>query len=301
MIRSREEQGIHVMTHEEAFIQAIREAPADDAPRLIYADWLEEHGQADRAEFIRVQCHYAQMPKTHLERSVLMTRADNLLRRNWQGWVGPLREIVGPWRDRYGERWMQEEYHPDGLLQYTRGFVTSLSLAAESFLRHARQLQRLTLLNILQLWGAGKCAAVLAREPSLSGLFILGFMDYYDSPVTSRDMVELAASPYLERLTALFLGRNYLGDEGVEALVQAPWLAHVMILDLSDNGLSDRSARALAESPNIAKLALLNLRRNSLSHAGLDVLRESPNLSRTVQLEYDSPSESALTEESPHP
>lgn len=31
----------------------IRENPHDDAPRLIYSDWLEEHDQAERAEFIR--------------------------------------------------------------------------------------------------------------------------------------------------------------------------------------------------------------------------------------------------------
>ena len=27
----------------DAFLQAIRDAPEDDGPRLIYADWLEEH------------------------------------------------------------------------------------------------------------------------------------------------------------------------------------------------------------------------------------------------------------------
>ncbi len=50
------------MTHEQAFLQAIIETPADDTPRLVYADWLEERGQpgdAERAEFIRVQCELA--------------------------------------------------------------------------------------------------------------------------------------------------------------------------------------------------------------------------------------------------
>jgi len=28
-------------------------APDDDAPRLVYADWLEEHGQPERAGLIR--------------------------------------------------------------------------------------------------------------------------------------------------------------------------------------------------------------------------------------------------------
>lgn len=40
---------------EKAFLKAVCWNPADDAPRLIYADWLEEHGQAERAEFIRLQ------------------------------------------------------------------------------------------------------------------------------------------------------------------------------------------------------------------------------------------------------
>lgn len=35
--------------------RAILERPFDDAPRLVYADWLDEHGDAMRARFIREQ------------------------------------------------------------------------------------------------------------------------------------------------------------------------------------------------------------------------------------------------------
>jgi uncharacterized protein (TIGR02996 family) len=45
-----------------SFLQSIIESPDDDGPRLIYADWLDEHGDSDRAEFIRVQCAVARMP-----------------------------------------------------------------------------------------------------------------------------------------------------------------------------------------------------------------------------------------------
>src|SRR5262249_2329375 len=41
------------MSLEAAFLRDIRESAEDDTPRLVYADWLEEHGDADRAEFIR--------------------------------------------------------------------------------------------------------------------------------------------------------------------------------------------------------------------------------------------------------
>ena len=41
------------MTNEANFLAAIRENPDDDAVRLIFADWLEDQGDTDRAEFIR--------------------------------------------------------------------------------------------------------------------------------------------------------------------------------------------------------------------------------------------------------
>ena len=42
-----------------ALLRAIHDEPDDDAPRLVYADWLEEHGDPDRGRFIRIQCHIA--------------------------------------------------------------------------------------------------------------------------------------------------------------------------------------------------------------------------------------------------
>lgn len=48
-----------------AFRRAICENPGEDTHRLAYADWLDERdepGDAERAEFIRVQCELARMP-----------------------------------------------------------------------------------------------------------------------------------------------------------------------------------------------------------------------------------------------
>jgi uncharacterized protein (TIGR02996 family) len=39
-----------------ALLASIHADPRDDAPRLIYADWLDEQGQSELAEFIRLQC-----------------------------------------------------------------------------------------------------------------------------------------------------------------------------------------------------------------------------------------------------
>jgi uncharacterized protein (TIGR02996 family) len=41
-------------TDEEAILAAIAAEPLDDAPRLVYADWLQEHGQDAKAEYVRL-------------------------------------------------------------------------------------------------------------------------------------------------------------------------------------------------------------------------------------------------------
>ena len=41
---------------ESALLAAIEANPVADLPRLVYADWLEEHDQPVRAESIRLQC-----------------------------------------------------------------------------------------------------------------------------------------------------------------------------------------------------------------------------------------------------
>jgi uncharacterized protein (TIGR02996 family) len=56
------------MTDATALLAAIRAAPEDDAPRLVYADWLEEHGQPEKAELIRLQCELARNESAELRR-----------------------------------------------------------------------------------------------------------------------------------------------------------------------------------------------------------------------------------------
>jgi uncharacterized protein (TIGR02996 family) len=45
-----------------AQLAGILAVPADDLRRLVLADWLDEHGEGERAEFIRVQCELAKLP-----------------------------------------------------------------------------------------------------------------------------------------------------------------------------------------------------------------------------------------------
>ena len=50
-----------------ALCRAVVAQPEDDLPRLVAADWLEESGHPERAEYIRVQIGLAKEPTPTLQ------------------------------------------------------------------------------------------------------------------------------------------------------------------------------------------------------------------------------------------
>ena len=68
------------MTDGDALLRAIAAAPDDDAPRLVYADWLDEHDRPDPAELIRIQCELARPEGTRGRRTRLRFRERDLLK-----------------------------------------------------------------------------------------------------------------------------------------------------------------------------------------------------------------------------
>ena len=75
------------MTDQDSLMRSILDAPDDDAPRLVYADWLEEHGEAERAEFIRLQIEAERLPEGEPARLNLESRINGLLYRNRKAWL----------------------------------------------------------------------------------------------------------------------------------------------------------------------------------------------------------------------
>jgi len=50
---------VPTLTDHTPFLNTVLADPTSDAPKLVYADWLEERGECDRAEFIRTQIELA--------------------------------------------------------------------------------------------------------------------------------------------------------------------------------------------------------------------------------------------------
>ena len=221
------------MTHDEAFLQAIIANPVDDAPRLIYADWLEERGDP-RGEFIRVQCDLARMAPGDPRYFELYRRTEQLWAAHSETWLQPLHRALA-------ERSLSFHhalFHghmclPRGPL-FDRGFLEQVSMAADQFLTLADMLFRLAPVRKADLLGARDHMSALARSPYLARLKALGLHgqpnDFTPSDFSDYDPDPCWLAP--------------IGDVGARALAATPHLAGVDRLDLTTNPIG-RAAAAL--------------------------------------------------------
>lgn len=159
---------------------AICENPKEDDPRLRYADWLDENGFAERAEFIRVQvrlagpfrgcdpiCNQETGHGRHCEHNLwddLRARQQQLLadRHNFVNWTPSVMHTGS----RAGIRY--ETGGTVGLFgngfesaTFTRGFVSHIACTAKDWLAHAdaitasQPIERVTLTTWPIVFGRG--------------------------------------------------------------------------------------------------------------------------------------------------
>ena len=228
-----------------AFLRAICADPEDDAPRLIFADWLEEHGEDHRAEFIRIQCELARWGENHRNAFQLEVREQELLGKYEDEWLGQLRDLLKFW-------------------VFARGFVEEVGIAAPEFLQSAGLLFQQAPVQILHLDGVAEPAAALAVCRELGSV---RFLDLSSNLLGDNGVHALAFGEGLERVRGLNLTAVGLGDAGAEALACCPYLADLKELYLVSNEIGGAGARALAGSQYLAGLRTLYLDRRPIGPA----------------------------------
>lgn len=78
------------------FVAAVRAAPDDDLPRLIFADYLEERGDP-RGPFIRAQIALARMPADDPRREEHVAVEAESLAAHEAEWLGDLADTLYRW------------------------------------------------------------------------------------------------------------------------------------------------------------------------------------------------------------
>jgi uncharacterized protein (TIGR02996 family) len=290
---------------EAALLAAIAAHPAEDTPRLAYADWLDEHA-ADlpdpdaartRAEFIRVQCELNKLknlPSKEHQRYVDLYRREDAILTNHR------RDLLGP----LGEDVTDEEMHHE--VVFDRGFLAELTLDAERFLKHAdaiARLQPLPRVSVAErawwqssLFGSPYVGVIWKLDLGPSEPVFLGFSPASRLGTLLRESGDwtglrelsvegclihddglrvLAVAPNLPALIHLDVSHNEISDDGVLSLVNSFLWSQLKRLVLGGNPLSDEGANVLAGAAGTSHLEYLNLRFTGLTTDGHRVLLRS--------------------------
>jgi uncharacterized protein (TIGR02996 family) len=210
------------MAEHGGLLQAVLDAPEDDTPRLVYADWLEENDEPARAEFIRVQVEAASLPGTELARyRALHKRAGLLLRDHEREFLGPLQKC-GYAAHPYGGR-------EGTMFGFRRGFVESVSVygreAADRFPAHA---------GVVFASAPVRTLTFAADVSSIDD----GMTPWNYEPLDAVILAAVLRLPSLSRLRQLGFTGQHFGEEEVRLLTACPHLPPGLTLQLHGNDLT---------------------------------------------------------------
>ncbi len=281
------------MTTEESLLWSIRLSPDEDAPRLIYADWLEETGAPDRAEFLRVQIEEATLEFYSNYAKRLRKRANEILDKNRRKWLGSVPGDVKLLKN-----------------PFERGLVTSVSeLNVLKWAKHSRKLLKLfPALHRVKLsfgmTGKDEGLKVLEKCKELESItdLDLGWVHLGALGPNSKHVRHFVAFPQIVNCRRLELVSNWLLPEGMQVVAAAPTLRNLTYLGVGHNFIKDKGLEALASSQNFPELRSLNLAGNEFTAEGVAAFAQSPLLSQLRSLHMGLHTEEAITElfQSPH-
>lgn len=303
------------MSQESAFIDLVLQNPDDDGPRLVYADWLEEHGGCDRAEFIRIQCELNGLRSEHFRRPALEHRQSQLLLDHRQEWEPSFdRPFVGSqlrFEFARGFPELHTDIHTFLALEYQflSGFpVTTVHLDRDD--EHPEDEDRefwdrlvlcpfLDRVVTIDMFLIGIEAQLLLESPHLTRLRTLSATLI---EMTDRDVNQLASHPAMAGLVDLQLiiadelrpsgeVTITLGDEAARGIGASSLMSKLRRLDLPANGIGNEGALALADAPRLHNLRRLDLATNHISERGALALANSPYLEKLewLNLAYNFP------------
>lgn len=115
-----------------ALLQSVLDTPADDAPRLIISDWLEEHDQQQRAEFIRLQIELANLYRETPGESNQQALAERRL------WLHRQALARFPTSDDGDSTANERQFAMT--CDWDRGFIHSIKLSCDSYVYHTGEL-----------------------------------------------------------------------------------------------------------------------------------------------------------------
>jgi uncharacterized protein (TIGR02996 family) len=287
-----------------ALLAAVAAEPDDDGLRLVLADWLEEHGEPERAELIRVQTEMARETYLIANRAhwdTLAKRCDRVLKLHEKAWVG---DKPRGWSVQFQRGLLRVQVNGRGIYRLTdsdwwekhSAWVMSLRIVKcrDEMLgfaaRHAAHVPELDLncplvtagglralvgwgtLRELWLWTGPVRDEHLRVLVPLGGLRGLDVRPTQPTDVTDEGVRALGALRELRRLRLTETATTGAGFDALRGL-------HLQTLNTDESPVTDSALRHLAGKTGLRELSLYGTR---VTDAGLKVIAGLTGLEELV-------------------
>src|SRR5262245_10463730 len=274
-----------------ALVETIRAHPSEDSPRLVYADWLEEHGECELAEFIRVQIERAERDEFDPAQKTLAQREKELIESRGDDWVAQ------PLRFRFGYQSPLDEpplepldqnrtrhLPPESRWQFRRGFPW-VEVSAGQFLSHAPHIvdsapvvqvhigpdSTQELVQRVRVPGSLRPRYEVFRDLLASPLLSTGATGVGLTLIDESDWLALSHLPPAIQVTALHSRGTTAYRWHLRELAR-PALAKLNELSLHHMSLTDPAMYELAACPCLDRLRTLDLHGNHITPHGIATL-----------------------------
>jgi uncharacterized protein (TIGR02996 family) len=244
---------------EAKLLAAIMAAPDDTAPRLVYADWLTEHGDP-RGEFITISCELNRplwtnrtIPNGEGRKGELGAQQQALLKKHGKAWLEPVRPFLRTW-------------------VWERGFIERLYVNA-SFFPGSRTVFEQHPVRTLCFEGLKPGDIEKFRDIELG---LCRELDLTEAPITEKNVGALLG-PQFSRIQKLNFHNARLLKNGLVDLAEKSHFRALEYLAIASCQFDDAGLQALAASkalPSLKTLFVSDWITEVASPATMDALRK---------------------------
>lgn len=292
----------------EPLLRGVFANPADETVRLVFADWLDDHGESDRAALIRVQCEAEHTPNRTARAKELATE-EKRLSTAIRGRLAPIPDgfeatfrrgfvelkiehfatwkpgmLPGGFPDLFRRGWVE-------VVRFT-GMTSSVPRDAVPYLLQVREVdfsksdfsdaEIVGLAADLPVGLPGNRLATVTLRPALQKRYAAAVQGRA-APTTPAPLhgtqfhgvsvarlEALAKDGHLRNLPFQFEGG--LDDAGAEFLASSPDASEAEYLLATQGDLTDAGAAAIGRSTTMARVAAMDISENPITAAGLKAI-----------------------------
>lgn len=211
----------------------------EDTPRLVFADWLQDHGERERGEFLLLQCQMAYTPEEDPAYPRLRLRERQLWHNHKEAWARPFQQFRCK-------------------TFFRRGFVDEISIHARDIIRYGEKLRSMAPIRRIAVEGVVKYLQPLVQSYQLYDFPRLSLLGNHLNAIRTYRLLQSVNIEGLQSLELDGQWNQFYGEEW-QRIIPLLERSRLTSMTLSAQGSAGDFTNHLLDSEVLPRLQSLHL------------------------------------------